>query len=67
MLPAGGFSLSGAGAVSQVDILLAASNLNPPAAWTPLGTNAADSNGLFEFVDDQATNFLQRFYRIGTP
>ena len=67
MLPAGGLSLSGAGAVSQVYILLAASNLNPPAAWTPLGTNEADSNGLFEFVDYQATNFLQRFYRIGTP
>ena len=64
MLPGGGFSLSGTGAVGQVYILLAASNLNPPAAWTPLATNGADGNGAFQFTDSQAANFPQRFYRV---
>ena len=67
MLPGGGFSLSGAGTVSQAYILLGASNLYPPAAWTPLATNGADANGVFQFTDSQATNLAQRFYRVAAP
>jgi hypothetical protein len=67
MLPSGAFSLSGAGAVSQVYILLAASNLYLPVAWMPLATNGADNNGVFKFTDNLATNSLQRFYRVAGP
>jgi len=41
----------------------AATNLTPPMNWTPLSTNVAGTNGLWQFTDAQATNFLQRFYR----
>jgi hypothetical protein len=41
----------------------AATNLTPPMNWTMLSTNIADTNGLWQFTDAQATNFLQRYYR----
>ena len=66
-LPGTGFSLSGTGIANQVWIFSAASNLIAPVTWTPLATNAADGSGFFQFVDIQATNFPQRFYRVATP
>jgi hypothetical protein len=63
----GSFALRGTGAAGQSYILLAASNPVPPAGWIPIATNAADSLGLFNFTDTQATNYSQRFYRIATP
>jgi len=65
--PVGGFVLSGTGIANQVWICSAASNLNPPVAWIPLETNSADGNGSFQFIDDQATNYTQRYYRLLTP
>jgi hypothetical protein len=35
--------------------------------WTPVGTNTGSSNGVFQVVDPNFTNFLQRFYRLKTP
>jgi hypothetical protein len=35
----------------------------PPVVWTPVSTNTADINGLWQFTDTQATNYTQRFYR----
>jgi hypothetical protein len=64
MLPSGGFSLSGAGAVGGFYILLAASNLDPPAVWTPLATSQADRNGVFQFTDSEVGSLLRRFYRV---
>jgi hypothetical protein len=63
----GGFIVSGTAAVGQVCVLLTASNLAPPVIWTPLATNVADSNGVFNFTDLAATNYQQQFYRIKTP
>jgi hypothetical protein len=63
----GSFSLGGTGAVGQICILLGASNLASPMAWTPIATNTADINGAFSLSDPEATNFQQRFYRIWTP
>jgi Calcineurin-like phosphoesterase/Bacterial Ig domain/Purple acid Phosphatase, N-terminal domain len=63
----GSFSLGGIGAASQTYILLTASNLASPMAWTPIATNAAGTNGAFSFSDLEATNYQQRFYRIRTP
>jgi hypothetical protein len=38
-------------------------NLTPPAIWVTISTNAADINGQWQFTDQQATNYLQGFYR----
>ena len=67
LLPGGGFALSGTGIANQVWIFSAASNLIAPVTWTPLTTNAADGNGFFQFLDGQATNYPQRFYRLLAP
>lgn len=61
------FSLSGTGGIAQTYILLATTNLTPPAAWAPLQTNSADGSGIFSFTDTQATNQPGRFYRVSTP
>jgi hypothetical protein len=45
-------------------LLEATLDLNPPAIWTPVSTNTADSiNGTWEFTDTGAINYTQRFYR----
>jgi autotransporter-associated beta strand protein len=63
-LGSAGFSLSGTGGVGQTFVLLMSSNLPPFSGWTSLATNAASTNGVFQFTDAQATNDAQRFYRI---
>ncbi len=67
VMTSGGFSLGGTGAPGEAYVLLGASNLVPPVVWLPIGTNITDGSGNFIFTDMQATNFAQRFYRIGTP
>ena len=57
------FSLSGTGAANQVYVLLSATNL-PPLFWTPVATNPADANGVFQFTNLQTTNCTQQFYRV---
>ena len=57
------FTLAGTGGAGQNYVLLTATNL-PPAAWTPVLTNTADTNGVFQLTDSQITNCPQRFYRV---
>jgi len=38
-------------------------DLTPPVVWTTISTNTADINGLWQFTDQQATNYPDRFYR----
>ena len=64
-LAGGGFSFGGSGGARQTYVLLTASNLVSPV-WTPIATNTADTNGVFNFTDPSATN-LQQFYRISSP
>ena len=66
MLDDRNFGLSGTGGVGQAYVLVTATNLVWPVAWTPIATNVATS-GWFSFSDLQATNFTQRFYRVRTP
>jgi hypothetical protein len=40
---------------------------NTAAVWQSLATNKSDANGAFEFVQTNATQFLQRFYRAVQP
>ena len=63
----GSFQLSGTGAANQLYELRAATNLVPPVAWFPVAETIADTNGLFQFLDLQATNFTRRFYRVVAP
>jgi hypothetical protein len=48
-------------------LLQATTNLCIASAWTTIGTNVADTNGLFTFMDADATNYSCRFYRASTP
>jgi autotransporter-associated beta strand protein len=61
-----GVTLGGTGGVSQAYVLSGTTNLFP-AFWMPLSTNLADTNGVFQFTDRQATNYGQRFYRLSVP
>lgn len=45
----------------------AANQLTPPASWTTVATNTADTNGLFSFIDAASTNYQSRFYRTMLP
>ena len=67
ILNGSGFALSGTGTAGQAYILQVAANLNLPVVWVPLLTNSADPNGVINFIDPQATNWPQRFYRLTTP
>ncbi len=47
-------------------ILLSTTNLQPPIQWVPVLTNAADTNGVWQFVDTNLDS-PQKFYRVVTP
>ena len=46
--------------------LQTATNLLPPIQWLPVLTNAADTNGVWQFMDTNL-NSAQKFYRVTTP
>jgi uncharacterized protein with beta-barrel porin domain len=60
----GNFQFNGTGVAGVTNELDAAANLASPTAWLFVTNAVADQSGLFQFVDLQATNFSQRFYRI---
>jgi hypothetical protein len=43
-----------------------ATNLAPPVTWQPAVTNAADTNGVWQFADTNLDS-AQKFYRVTTP
>lgn len=47
-------------------LVQATTNLILPA-WTTIATNAADTNGLFNFIDTNAPNYPARYYRTASP
>jgi hypothetical protein len=48
--------------------VLETTNLFTPAAdWAVLGKAAENSPGQYQYLDTQATNASQRFYRVRTP
>lgn len=61
------FTLGGTGAASQSYTLEATTNLAPPILWLPVTNTLADTNGVFELLDLDATNHPQRFYRVVAP
>jgi hypothetical protein len=47
-----------------------ATNLTPPVSWTFVGNPTETSEGsysLYQFLDQQATNKPQRFYKVTSP
>jgi uncharacterized repeat protein (TIGR01451 family) len=60
----GSFALDFAGMAGVSYILETTTNLLFPEDWQPVDTNTAATNGILLFVDPQATNFPQRFYRL---
>ena len=61
------FLLTGIGVANQSYVLQTTLSLAPPAAWMPVATNVAATNGVFSFTDAQAGNYTQRFYRVMQP
>jgi hypothetical protein len=59
----GTIRLSFLGAPNYTYQVEAATNLSAPVVWMPIGTNAADGGGQWQFIDTQATNYPLRFYR----
>ena len=45
-------------------VLQATTNFVSPGIWQPLATNIINTNGVWQFLDLQATNSLQKFYRL---
>jgi len=58
----GTVTLSFLGAPNYIYQVESTTNL-APAVWIPVSTNTADINGLWQFTDQQATNYPQQFYR----
>ena len=63
----GNFTLSGTGPVGEAYRILATTNIELPLISWPAVDSGVLTGGLFNFTDTQATNHLQRFYRIVTP
>ncbi len=66
-LPNGSAQIGFAGIPGRSYLIQATTNLVPPITWTTLSTNVAGTNGLFQYIDLDATNFNARFYRTAQP
>ena len=62
--PDGTPAITLSGNTNQIYVLQASFDMN---SWTLLSTNLTDANGLFTYVDTDATNYPQRFYRGVAP
>jgi hypothetical protein len=62
--PGGSFDLTLAGAPGYTYVLETTTNLISFTNWLPVATNTLGTNGVWQFSDEQATNFVQRFYRL---
>ena len=60
----GGVTLSLAGAPGDTYVLETTTNLSLPGGWQPMATNTLGTNGVWQFIDTEATNFSHRFYRL---
>jgi len=63
----GNFQFAGTGAAGLAYELRATTNLTVPIEWVTLTNRPAGSDGMFQLLDLEATNFPQRFYRVSGP
>jgi fibronectin-binding autotransporter adhesin len=61
------FTLTGAGISNALYVLEATPHLNAPIPWQAILTNISGTNGLYQFIDPNSTNFPIRFYRVRSP
>jgi hypothetical protein len=66
-MPDGNKKLNFAGIPYYSYLVQVATNLVPPTNWVTLATNAAGSDGLWEYIDLDATNYPSRYYRSALP
>ncbi len=59
--PAAQISCSGTPGATY--LIQATTNLGNASSWVTIGTNVAGANGLFTYIDNDATNYPSRFYR----
>jgi hypothetical protein len=64
--PGGAARLQFAGIPRRAYLIQAATNIVSPS-WTTIATNTAGANGLFIFIDTDATNYPTRYYRTAAP
>jgi hypothetical protein len=62
--PDGTFTLNFTGTLGETYVLETTTNLLSPGGWLPIATNTLQTNAVWQFNDAQATNFIQRFYRL---
>jgi len=60
----GGITLKGAGIPNRTNVVQRTTSMSPPITWTPIGTNVAGANGLWQFTDPNPSN--PAFYRSVT-
>ena len=66
--PAGGFQFAFTNAVGMGFAAFASTNIAEPFSnWIRLGFVPEIAPGQFQFEDSQASNMVQRYYRVGTP
>ena len=63
----GNLQLTATGSPNALYTVSAATNLNPPVIWNPIGAVPASAAGQLSFTDSQAAQFTQRFYRFSLP
>ncbi len=67
-LPDGSFQIVYTNTPSGTNTVWASPDMTVPVTnWTVLGSGVEVLPGQFQFTDPEATNFLQRFYRISSP
>jgi hypothetical protein len=68
VLPGGSFQLGFTNTPGAVFTALASTNIALPLAnWTVVGPVTEAPPGQYQFTDPQATNFIQRFYKVRSP
>lgn len=66
-LPGKLFLLQFSGTAGAFYTIEATTNLVPPVPWLPLTNLSADGSGLFQYLEIDATNHPQRFFRAVHP
>jgi autotransporter-associated beta strand protein len=59
----GTMQLTFSGVPGYTYFIQATCDIESPIDWTTIGTNTADTNGLFNFTDEASTNYPVRYYR----
>ena len=65
--PNGSMQLIASGSPGLAYLIQACTNSSLLGPWITIGTNAALTNGLVLYLDQDSTNFPSRYYRLATP